>query len=184
MLRTGSGSGNHQRFIQQPRQHTPKESKPSGGHGRKKQEGLVDLGQRPQSKSISTNQKNYHQMRKRGRNAPGGLSQKQRWELGYSQAKQWEMHWLAPHQPAFPQYLRLSVQDAVLVPKSLLRESLLGGRTTQRLAVDPRRPPSGSCCPPSPAAAGGTLSMGPLHRAGIMHLAWGFPFERALQMFN
>lgn len=99
-----------------------------------------------------------------------------------------------------PQYLRLSAQDAVLVPKSHLRDPLLGGRTTQRLAADPRRPPAGElpptepgfpacrqACPGSPrppAAASGTLSTGPLHRTGIMHLARGFPFERALQMFN
>ena len=105
-----------------------------------------------------------------------------------------------PRQPAHPQYLRLSAWDAVLVPKSHLQELLLGGRTTQRLAADPRRLPAGellptepgfpACrqvCPGSPhplAATGGSLSVGPLHRERIMYLAQGFPFERALQMFN
>lgn len=105
-----------------------------------------------------------------------------------------------PRWPALPQYLRLSAWDAVLVPKSHLREPLLGGRTTQSLAADPRRPPAGELlpsepgvparrqvCPGSPhppAAAGGTLSVGRLRPAGIMHLARGFPFERALQLFN
>lgn len=67
-------------FMQQLRPCAPggEESKPLCGPGRRTQEGVVDLGQGHQFESISTNQKHYHQTTKRGRNAPGGLSQKQR----------------------------------------------------------------------------------------------------------
>lgn len=69
--------------MQQPRKHMSggEESKPLGGHSRRKQDGMAELGQFPQSKSITINQQNYHRTRKGGRNTPGGLSQKWRREL-------------------------------------------------------------------------------------------------------
>ena len=60
------------------------------------------------------------------------------------------MHWLTPGQPPLPQYLRLSAQDALPVPKSHLREPLLGGRTTQRSAAIPA---AGELLPTEPGFA-------------------------------